>query len=357
MAKSDFKATNINLEQRSNTNGAKTSSKGASYVSPSHSDEPDICVNSCSEESKGTPSVPNTRFSGVKRLKRNDELESSSIPDEVNSGSKSANKKRLKRGATISYLLDHSESQILYNTVNGYLLKYLTENGPKTLNQLYSKVYPRYGEFRKLTGHLYTGTVDKTIKGALSSNGLFKKVMVGDGISNDTIEQWQVIPEQSEIYIKDKLEQINNTKSKLEGKRKGKPRSKFSDTNEIEQDRSSITSHFKTPKKVDKVDKVYAALNHHYVTQSVINDSSTKDQTISDLKLTNDMTNKPKFSELSHNLQSLLQVYGHFRIQILGDKNMPVQTSPNSGVKASINQLSLELNKLTKSVEMHSKHS
>lgn len=124
-------------------------------------------------------------------------------------------KPRLKRGETQKYLREHTAEEIVYNTLWGILIKFIRKNGPQPLEILVKLVTAEYKNIRKLSGHYYTGNILKSVKGALTSNGLFKMVdeggkiwkgysdsgsSKGSGISQNNL--WTVSEEAAEELIK-----------------------------------------------------------------------------------------------------------------------------------------------------------
>ena len=162
-----------------------------------------------------------------------------SFTDEGNtSGNKirtKTGKSRLKRGETQRYLLQHSSEEIVFNTLWGLLIKFIRSNGPQSFSTLEKLVTCEYKNIRKLSGHHYTGNIKKSLKGALTSNGLFSSIEdsntngMKDSNHSDSSSSkrtktdgntiWKVVEDVAGEFIRDKIAQVNKQKLKLKSKK------------------------------------------------------------------------------------------------------------------------------------------
>ena len=265
--------------------------------------------------------------------------------DNISNSSNNKTKRRLKRGTTIKYLLENTAEHILNNTVSGYIINYLYKNGPKTMKQIKDEVSPKYNDFRKLSGHLYTGTDEKTIKGTLAANGLFKTIMTKDcQWSNqalwtwETVQKWQVIYERAKEYMQEKIKQINESKDKLAGKNKNK-KYKLPCTSNKD---------IKTPsqKFAKQSEESFIGINSQsLVPNSKINDTKAWSHAL------NNSEDKIKTSDFSLELASLTAAWAHFKSILDPLSSDKASISQSSDVKHSLNMLSAQMNELNKSIK------
>ena len=98
----------------------------------------------------------------------------------------------------------------------------------------------KYKFLRKLSGYWYTGSIEKTIKGALSSNGLFLKANGKQWQWSQIelwicpiVELWNVEQDKAKEYIQEKLCQIEESQLKKSPQSKHK---RVKTGNQIEKD-------------------------------------------------------------------------------------------------------------------------
>lgn len=135
-------------------------------------------------------------------------------------------KSRLKRNTTKKYIVSKTAEQIVYNTLWGYLIKFIRENGPQPFRVLETVIHAEYKNIRKLSGHLYTGNVHKAVKGALTANGLFALVHLVDeneqndlnwnsAINSTNLDAyWRVDEEVAKKFIYEKIKQVLRQQNK-----------------------------------------------------------------------------------------------------------------------------------------------
>lgn len=145
-------------------------------------------------------------------------------------------KSRLKRGMTTKYLTSNSVEEIVNNTLTGFLIKFIRENGAQPFDVLLRLVSSQYSSLRKLSGHMYSGNVMKSLKGALTANGLFEEINVrSNNAASDSLKtfpfgagnnemsasnpaaqtKWDIIDLAAESYLEEKMSQVVEQKNQL----------------------------------------------------------------------------------------------------------------------------------------------
>jgi hypothetical protein len=139
-------------------------------------------------------------------------------------------KPRLKRNTTKKYIMSLTAEEVVYNTLWGFLIKFIRENGPQLFRELEKLIYSEYKNIRKLSGHMYTGNVHKAVKGALTANGLFTQVAPVDekeqsqsncSPTKNSINPnayWTVVEEVAQRLIDEKVEQVLKQQNKQPNK-------------------------------------------------------------------------------------------------------------------------------------------
>ena len=96
------------------------------------------------------------------------------------SGNSSLSKQRRKplekRGLLTQYLTSLSEEQLVANTLTGFLISKIRQEGEMSFEQILSALETVYPSLRRPNGQLYTTDITRSLKGALSANGLFEQV-------------------------------------------------------------------------------------------------------------------------------------------------------------------------------------
>jgi len=251
-------------------------------------------------------------------------------------------KKRLKRGATTKYLLDSTPEYIVDNTLSGLLIKFLRENGAQTFKILLKLVISQYDTIRKLSGHLYTSDVKRSLNGALTSNGLFEQVHTSEAegedrlnssmksISNQSLNHkddtsWKVIDKNAQVYLDEKLKQVKDQREKLFAKHKYKIKeannSEFQDYSSIENSsRNKLDLQINRDIKVQQKKLTYMKLNTYVNEMSSEEEEkhlSSKSNTMS--MLTYKLAKATQEQEVLNNenlpeqVQGAMQVYSYFR--------------------------------------------
>lgn len=270
---------------------------------------------------------------------------------------------------TSKYLLENDPETIVYNTLSGYLIKFLSEHGPQPFEIIDKLATSQYGNLRKLSGHLYTGNVHKAVKGALTANGLFEEVTIqltdqakARKVSEDidiedrTIEtpkptiKWQVCEEAAKQYIQEKVQQVTEQQNKLLEKKKYKiqtttfkdsEKSEISSTGKYSQQKSKIEN--KRDSKLQSKREIYTKLNKFVNSLDSEKEKEivgTKSDTVKMMSRRLDKvmkSDKPiSANQLPEQLMGAMQLYSFFR---------------NTKDQGTIQALSLGLNQLSQSIQ------
>lgn len=184
-----------------------------------------------SEDSK--PSISSKDFSfkneGENTPCRKSRTLANSMTDELGTAKNelhSQTRSRLKRNTTKKYIISKTAEQIVYNTLWGFLIQFIRENGPQPFRVLETVIHAQYKNIRKHSGHLYTGNVHKAVKGALTANGLFVQVHFVErkeqndlsrtaGINSSNFDAyWTVDEEVAQKFIYEKIKQVLKQQNK-----------------------------------------------------------------------------------------------------------------------------------------------
>ena len=153
----------------------------------------------------------------------------------LNNSNSKRDKARLKRGTTTQYLINNSPEEIVDNTLTGFVIKHIRENGPQSFDTLLWLVSSKYQSLRKLSGHIYTGNISKALKGTLTANGLFQEIKFASLQVNENVElqhdpqiwqnenlnnqpivsYWNIIENAVEEYLNEKIKIVSDKRSKV----------------------------------------------------------------------------------------------------------------------------------------------
>lgn len=108
------------------------------------------------------------------------------------------------------YLTSVGDEQLVHNTLTGFLINLLKESGPLSFDKIMVRMAEPYPNLRKPNGKLYGPNMARSVKAALTANGVFEfveKRVLGakrkqKGIDKEkTNVVWRVNKDAADLFI------------------------------------------------------------------------------------------------------------------------------------------------------------
>lgn len=290
----------------------------------------------------------------------------------LNNSNSKRDKARLKRGSTTQYLINGSPEEIVDNTLTGFVIKHIRDNGPQDFDTLFWFVKEKYQSLRKLSGHAYTGNIKKALKGTLTANGLFHEIKF-DSLQTDgkaelqkdanceefesqnkqpIVSYWNIIENAVNEYLKEKIKIVSEKQLKMIKKSSYQITNKHDADQSIDENKSIDRFSISKPSiksnregKISNKKAIYNKLN------SFINDlapdeeeqfigkkSKIVKQLTRNWNKANSSSNPLSPEDIPEQLLGALQLYAFFRDSKDSD--------PLKSLNVNLNKLSQCINKL-----------
>ena len=117
-----------------------------------------------------------------------------------------------KKGVLTQYLTSVGDEQLVHNTLTGFLINLLKESGPLSIEKIMIRMAEPYPNLRKPNGKLYGPNMARSVKAALTANGIFELVEKrGAKRKLKTLEKektsmvWRVNKEAADLFIQQEL--------------------------------------------------------------------------------------------------------------------------------------------------------